>query len=172
MLIHPFAGWETKTWQPEAFAEVARHVTETMGWECLITWGPKERPIAARIQQMAPRSVMAPQTTLRQLAELVRRCSLILAGDTGILHLAAFMSKPTIGIYGSSDPIRNGPIGQYSSVVSLEIECQPCWKTVCPLGHRACLKTLRPAQVIEQIQEVVSLYMPMSDGHVTTAYSR
>jgi len=104
----PGAGRPEKQWPAERFAELARR----LGSDVLVACGPGEEPIGRAIG-----ADFAPPTTFRELAFLLRGAKLVVGGDTGPLHLAAALGVPVAGLYGPTDPARNGPYGQLGSVV-------------------------------------------------------
>lgn len=108
VVLLPGAGKPEKQWPIERFAELARRI----GSDVLVAWGPGEESLACAIG--AP---IAPATNFRELAWLVGRARLVVGADTGPLHLAAALGTPVIGIYGPTNPARNGPYGQLDHVV-------------------------------------------------------
>jgi lipopolysaccharide heptosyltransferase I len=104
----PGAGRPEKQWPAERFAELARG----LGGGVLVACGPGEEPIGRAIG-----AELAPPTTFRELAFLLRSARLVVGGDTGPLHLAAALGVPVAGLYGPTDPARNGPYGQSGNVV-------------------------------------------------------
>lgn len=109
VLINPGAGWGAKRWPVERYAAVAKRLIER-GMRVLINAGPGEEPLAETIAQSA-HGATPVHCTLEQLIALTRRVSLAIAGDTGPLHLACALGRPVVGIYGPTDPSRNGPFG-------------------------------------------------------------
>ncbi len=101
----PGAGRADKRWNK--FPELAQR----LGKEALVAWGPGERELAESIG-----ADVAPQTSLRELAWLLQHAKLVIGGDTGPLHLAAALGTPVVGIYGPTNPLRNGPYGQLGRV--------------------------------------------------------
>ncbi|MGB8031849.1 MAG: glycosyltransferase family 9 protein, partial [Terracidiphilus sp.] len=106
-LITPGAGWGAKRWPPERYAVVAEGLAQR-GLHVVVNAGPGEEPLAAAI---ASGSAVALTATLPQLIALTRRIALCIGGDTGPLHLASALGRPVVGIYGPTDPSRNGPYG-------------------------------------------------------------
>jgi lipopolysaccharide heptosyltransferase I len=154
-LVNPCAGWETKRWDAKSFAEVATWLVRDRGWKCLIAWGPGEEDAACSVAGQAEGAEMLPTTSIHQLAEILRRSSLCVSGDTGPLHFAAAVGVPCVGVFGGSDPLRNGPYGVPSRTVTFPVSCAPCWKTGCPYQHRECLTKLESQTVIEQIEDLL-----------------
>ena len=112
-LINPGAGWPSKVWPAGRFAEVARHLVEQRELPVVVVWaGETERQWAEQITRECGRgALLAPSTTLTELAELTRRASLLVASDTGPLHLGAAIGTPCVGLFGPMPTSRNGPYG-------------------------------------------------------------
>lgn len=113
ILINPGAGWGAKRWPVERYAAVARSLIDR-GFHILINTGPGEEPLAAAILEQVGDRASAITLLTCKLAELIaatRRVALAIAGDTGPLHLACALGRPVVGIYGPTDPSRNGPFG-------------------------------------------------------------
>ena len=109
VLINPGAGWGAKRWPVERYALVAKGLIDR-GVRVLVNAGPGEEPLAEAIVQTAG-AATALSCSIEQLIALTRRVSLAIAGDTGPLHLACALGRPVVGIYGPTDPSRNGPFG-------------------------------------------------------------
>ena len=103
IILIPGAGRADKQWPVERFRQLARQI----GDEALVVWGPGERSLAEGVQ-----AEIAPPTNLRELARLLRDARLVIASDTGPLHLAAALGTRVVGLYGPTNPNRNGPFGQ------------------------------------------------------------
>ena len=106
IVLVPGAGRREKKWLH--FRELASR----LGKRALVVWGPGEEELARATAARA-----APRTNLRELAQLLRDAQLVIGGDTGPLHLAAALGTPVIGLYGPTNPARNGPYGQLGNVV-------------------------------------------------------
>ena len=112
ILLHPGAGWGAKRWPVERFAEAGALLVQRKSARIVVHAAPGELELAGalakalRARQVTP-LVISP--TVGQLIELTRRVDLAIGGDTGPLHLAAALGKPTVGIFGPTDPARNGP---------------------------------------------------------------
>lgn len=110
VLVSPGAGWGAKRWPAERYGLVAAAL-HSQGCTILVNAGPHEQAIAAEVVHASGGVARAPEFTLERLIELTRRAGLVIAGDTGPLHLACALGKPVVGIYGPTDPARNGPFG-------------------------------------------------------------
>jgi len=110
VVLNPGAGQAAKRWPVERFAELAARLTGEASARVLVLWGPGEEA-AARTIGTAPGVVLAPPTDLDTLVAVVRRASLVVAADTGPLHVAAAVGAPCVGLYGPTSAVRNGPYG-------------------------------------------------------------
>lgn len=110
--LNPGAGRPAKRWPAEHFGRLAERLAVEAGAQVLLLWGPDEERIARAVAStMNARPFLAPSTTIPELSALLRRASLVVAGDTGPLHLAAALGTPSIGLYGPTRAARNGPYG-------------------------------------------------------------
>lgn len=116
-LYHPGAGQPEKTWGEERFAELARRLADTKGLAPVVSWGPGDEDRAARLARLVPDSIALPRLGFRALAQVFSAARLLVAGDTGPLHLADAVGTPVVAIFGPTDPARNGPFGQPQSIV-------------------------------------------------------
>lgn len=116
VVINPGAGHPSKMWPVSSFVELVRNIKLKGMYDPMVIWGPGERSRAEEISR-ASNARLAPQTSFRELAYLLRRASLMISGDTGPIHLAAAIGTPAIGLYGPTNPRRNGPYGQIDHCV-------------------------------------------------------
>jgi heptosyltransferase-1 len=110
VILNPGAGWGAKRWPAERYGEVARNFADK-GYGVVINFGPGEEVLAREVNAPSGNIALALSSSLDELIALTRRASLVIAGDTGPLHLASALGKPVVGIYGPTDPARNGPYG-------------------------------------------------------------
>jgi lipopolysaccharide heptosyltransferase I len=111
VVVNPGAGRPDKRWPVSAFAELASRLLREAGAAVVVTWGPSERESAEAIVAGARAALLAPPTDLHELIALLRRASVVVAADTGPLHLAAALGVPCVGLYGPTTARRNGPYG-------------------------------------------------------------
>lgn len=108
VVLLPGAGKPEKQWPVERFRELATRI----GPKALAVWGPGEREMAEAIG-----CEVAPPTNFQQLARVLRDASVVVGSDTGPLHLAAALGTRVVGLYGPTNPRRNGPYGQISNCI-------------------------------------------------------
>ena len=123
-LLNPGAAWTSKCWPPERFGELAHRLRREHGLQSLVVWGPGERERAGRVVAASDAAAaLAPPTRVADLVALARAAAVMVAGDTGPLHIAAALGTPVVGLYGPTDPIRNGPWSVADVVVSRHGAC-------------------------------------------------
>lgn len=115
-LISPTAGWGAKVWPAERYGAVAAALGRA-GYRVLVNASWADGEAAETVVRASERFAVAVPCSLRRLIALVRRASVVIAGDTGPLHLAAALGRPVVGIYGPTSPGRNGPYGTRSRVL-------------------------------------------------------
>jgi heptosyltransferase-1 len=116
VLFNPGAGWGAKQWPAERYGSVARRLADD-GLKSIVNFGPGEENLARAVEAASGGVAERLAGSLSQLIALTRRASLFIGGDTGPLHLAAALRIPVVGIYGPTDPARNGPFGASSIVL-------------------------------------------------------
>jgi heptosyltransferase I len=112
-VINPGAGWDSKLWLAERYAEVAKYLARMHRLPSIVVWaGSREKAWGEEIISGAQgHAVLAPQTTLLELGELLRQARLFVGSDTGPLHMAAAVGVSCVGIYGPTRPEECGPYG-------------------------------------------------------------
>ncbi len=151
VLINPGAGWGAKRWPAERFAAVAQALLDR-GLRVLVNAGPGEEPLADAIVESAGAAAII-NCSLDQLIALTRRIALVIAGDTGPLHLACALGRPVVGIYGPTDPSRNGPFGTQFKVLRSPASRRDHRRHAAP---EAGLLTIQPDEVIKAATELLA----------------
>lgn len=139
-IINPGATWESKLWEMDRFAAVARHLGERRGLKSLVVWGSKhELDFANQIVAAADgHAVLAPRTSLQELVAVLRRGAIFVSSDTGPLHMSVAVGTPSIGLYGATRPADCGPYGART----LESKCDM------KVAHEATVarRTIQPCE--------------------------
>jgi len=128
------------------------------GSECVLVGAPSER---MKSDEVAERSksgaiVAAGETSVGEALAMLSLCSGFAGNDSGSMHVAGALGKPTVGIFGSTRADRTGPLGPRTRILYKQIECSPCLKRTCKFGHYDCLKMIRPAEVAAALAELTA----------------
>jgi len=118
-LLNPGAGWGAKRWPAERYGEVARGLARA-GLCSLVNYGPGEEDLSRAVLAASGGTARLTKGSITELIALTRRARLFVGGDTGPMHLAAALRVPVVGIFGPTDPARNGPYGTRSIVLRSE----------------------------------------------------
>ncbi len=151
VLINPGAGWGAKRWPADRYAEVARALLNR-GIRVLVNAGPGELALADSIIKKTGGGASLLLCSVEQLIAITRRISLAIAGDTGPLHLACALGRPVVGIYGPTDPSRNGPFGTRFKVLRSPESRRDHSRHEAP---EAGLLTIAPEDVLRAVEELL-----------------
>lgn len=151
VLINPGAGWGAKRWPVERYAEVARALLN-LGFRVLVNAGPGELTLADAVVEQTGRGATPLVCSMEQLISITRRTLLAIAGDTGPLHLACALGRPVVGIYGPTDPTRNGPFGTPFRVLRSPESRRDHARREAP---EAGLLTISPDEVLYAVKELL-----------------
>jgi ADP-heptose:LPS heptosyltransferase len=150
-ILNPGGGWASKLWPAEHFGELARAL-HARGLRPLVSWGPGEDTLADRVVAASDgAAVRSFPTSLLDFAELARRARLVVAADTGPLHLACAVGTPVVALFGPTDPARNGPFAPGDLVVRRVPPCAPCYRRSCGV-HAGVMAEIPVAEVLTAVE--------------------
>jgi heptosyltransferase-2 len=142
-----------KRWPARHFARLARDL-DARGDSVWLFGSGKDAGITAEINRLADGLCvdLAGKTTLDEAIDLMSLAATVVSNDSGLMHVAAALDRPMAAIFGSSSPAHTPPLSAKARVISLKLECSPCFARDCPLGHTNCLEKLEPADVLTAIK--------------------
>ena len=143
---------EAKRWPAEHYAEVA-NAAISKGWQVWLFGSDKDIPVTNTINQLTQHQCvnLGGKTKLGEAIDLMSLCQTIVSNDSGLMHVAAALNKKLIAIFGSSDPYHTPPMHPHAVIQYLKLECSPCFKRECPLGHLNCLRDISAQSVIPMV---------------------
>lgn len=151
-LLNPGAGWGSKRWPPERYAAVAAGLAQR-GFRVLVNAAPGEEALADGIAARSGGAGVPVRCSLAELIALTRRVGLAIGGDTGPMHLACALGRPVVGIYGPTDPARNGPYGTRFRVLRSPQSVRNHARLEEP---EAGLLTISPEDVLKAAEQVLA----------------
>jgi heptosyltransferase II len=144
-----------KRWPAVYFGEVAR-IYHEQGWEVWLFGSEQDRTACAEVNGAAGGvcTDLSGRTGLDQAVDLLSLADAVVSNDSGLMHIAAALGRPLVGIFGSSDPTYTPPLSNRAEVLSLRLECSPCFERECPYDHLNCLQQLPVDRVLEALNAV------------------
>lgn len=141
-----------KRWPARHFATLADALAQR-GYSVCLLGSAKDKPVGDEVVRLAcssttPRNLCG-STTLTQAVDLIAASRFVVCNDSGLMHVAAALDRPLVAVYGSSSPVFTPPLSPRAQIISLQLECSPCFKRECPLGHLDCLNKLDPQRVLD-----------------------
>jgi len=116
----------------------------------------KDREVSSRIAHHMSHKVtdLSGITSLEQAVSIISGASVVISNDSGLMHIAGYLGVPVVGIFGSTTPAWTGPLGKNARIVSVNMECSPCFERTCHLKHYSCLKKITAESVLELAMEI------------------
>lgn len=138
-----------KRWPARHFAALASavgHLDDPV-W---LVGSPKDAVIGEKIEQSCHGAVvnLCGRTTLEQAIDIIASARQVVCNDSGLMHIAAALNRPLVAVFGSSSFNYTPPMSPQAKIVSLELDCSPCFRRDCPEGHLRCLNDLMPERVL------------------------
>jgi heptosyltransferase-2 len=149
--LAPGAVGPSKRWPGASYAELARSLV-AQNCDVWIVGGPSEASLARLIRDQAPESRDLTGTDLRNAALALAASDVAISNDSGLLHVAAALGTPTIGIFGPTSPWHWAPLNPIAAAVEQKVEklpCQPCHKPTCRMQHHRCMRNISAEHVLE-----------------------
>jgi heptosyltransferase-2 len=152
--IAPAASFgPAKEWPTMHFVQLINDLAERQDAECVLVGAANERPQCASIASASRRGALiaAGETSVGQLVALLKLADGFIGNDSGAMHVAAALGRPTVGIFGSTNPARTGPLGPRTRVLWQHLICSPCLARTCRFGHYNCLREITPARTLDAL---------------------
>ncbi|MDW5418598.1 lipopolysaccharide heptosyltransferase II [Iodobacter sp. CM08] len=144
-----------KRWPGSHMAALAKTLIER-GFQICIFGSNKDREIADEILAGAPEVIdYCGKTSLAEAIDMMSFAQVVVSNDSGLMHVAAALERPLVAIYGSSSPEFTPPLSRNATIVTLDLECSPCFARVCPLKHMNCLNQLESSRVLTAVDSLL-----------------
>lgn len=138
-----------KRWPETYYADIANAKIKE-GWEVWIFGSPKDAPVAERILELTERRCidLTGKTKLEEAVDLLSLATAVVSNDSGLMHISAALKKPLIVVYGPTTASFTPPLHDKAKILTLKLDCQPCFQRECPLKHNRCMQELKPEAVL------------------------
>lgn len=153
--IIPSGGWPSKRCDASKWVEICNAIKEKYQVIFLILWGLGDENDADFIKNnLDDEAILIPEVKIGKMSALINNCDLIIANDSGPMHIAAALGIPTLGIFGPTNPKAHGPYSTNSDyVIKEDLHCIICNKLVCPYNHE-CMTQLPVEEVLRKVEEI------------------
>jgi ADP-heptose:LPS heptosyltransferase len=157
IVLHPGASAASRRYPPEQFAVVIESLVTKHGIQVVLTGNDQERELVARVRDLAgvPIVSLAGRLQLGQLAALLQAAPLLISNNSGPVHLAAAVGTSIVDLYALTNP-QHTPWQVPSRVLSHDVPCRNCFRSVCPEKHQHCLTLIEPRQVVAAALELLA----------------
>jgi heptosyltransferase-2 len=147
-----------KRWPAERYAALADRFIEEMGAKILLVGARDELSVSAEVSRLMRHKpvVLTGETDLAQLTATLSLVDLLVTNDTGPSHIAAALGRPTLVIFGPTDPRTTRPFSKSAEVVRRPPDCAPCMLRDCPIDHR-CMTGITPEAVFAQATRMMKI---------------
>lgn len=154
--ISPSGGWESKRINPVNFVRFINSINKRFNSRFIIFWGPGDLEDAEFIHKNCKEiSYLIPKTNILQMAAIIKKCNIFIANDSGPMHISAALNTPTIGIFGPTDPLLQGPFGKnHSFVQKRNLSCIICNHRICPTNQE-CFNEISDEEFITVFNETL-----------------
>ena len=158
VVIAPASRWPSKNWPPERFAAVAQQLQQEYHAHIAVIGAPGEEDICqSAYQQLSSNSQNhAGQTSLVEMGSIIASADLLIANDSGPVHMAAAVGTPSVVLFGPTDPVRIGPYGTGHQILTPAIPCDCPRQRVCQHPETACIKTITVDQAYQAAISILS----------------
>ena len=145
-----------KRWDPESFARVASALHASQGARAVLVGTKGDAGPAAEVARIlgAAATDLTGATDLPTLTGILDRSVLAVSNDSGVMHLAAALGKPTVAVFGSTSPVWSSADARWVRALYAAYPCSPCFRRVCPIGY-GCLRSIAPSRAIGAAEELL-----------------
>jgi lipopolysaccharide heptosyltransferase II len=157
VVVHPGASAESRRWPAEYFAAAAEELAGATGLQIVFTGAKAEQQLVESIRSQINCCTysLVGRLNLRQMTALLSQAPLLIANNTGPVHLAAGVGAPVVDLYALTNP-QHTPWLVPSRVLSFDVPCKYCYRSVCPEEHHQCLRGITPPQVVAAALELLA----------------
>jgi lipopolysaccharide heptosyltransferase II len=161
LVIHAGATAASRRWPPELFAAAARELAAEHGFQLIFTGCEAERLLVETIRHQigAPSLSLAGELELGALTALVALAPVLISNNSGPVHIAAAVGTPVVDLYALTNP-QHTPWQVPHRVLSHDVPCKYCYRSICPEGHHDCLRLVEPRQVVAATLELLGETRP------------
>jgi heptosyltransferase-2 len=151
-----------KQWPAIHYAATANEMA-SRGYQVWVMGSASDETIADDIfQLLSPETqryteLLCGKTNLEEAIDLLSIADNVVSNDSGLMHIASALDKPLVALYGATSPKFTPPLSKQATILSIPVDCGPCFKRECPEKHHKCLKELYPQQVTSALKRTLKI---------------
>lgn len=149
-----------KRWPLRKFGELAQQLTGELALKIVLLGNVQEAMMGGLGEGGESILDLMGKTSLREVCGVLKRCSVFVTNDSGLMHLAAALGTPVVAIFGSTSPKWTAPLGEDHVVVRKEVSCSPCFRRECPERTYECLEEIEVEKVFAEVKRLSGLPGP------------
>ncbi|MEP6742254.1 MAG: lipopolysaccharide heptosyltransferase II [bacterium] len=140
-----------KRWLAESYAVLADRCVDTLGAQILLVGSKEELEVSRQVADRMHNKpiVLTGQTDIAEVVEVLSIVDILITNDTGPAHIASALGRPTLVIFGPTNPLTTRPFSPFAEIIRHPPECAPCMLRDCPIDHR-CMTAITPDEVFER----------------------
>ena len=169
VVMHPFSGWEFRSWPPGQFRSLAVKMLAQLPYDVVFLCSDREgdqlKPLHDAFRGME-RVLFFPSSDILDSAALIQRADLFIGNDSGPLHLAALLGVPVVGLYGPALPGHTAPDAARAVFVYREVACSPCTQTRCIMPANSCMNRI----TVEEVFDAASRLLGAARVHAVASH--
>ena len=149
-----------KQWPEKHYAEVAAKKISD-GWQIWLLGSKRDKKVGQKVVNLLSLNDrnysynLAGVTKLGDAIDLLSIADAVVSNDSGLMHISAALGRPLVVLYGSTSPDFTPPLSDKAAMLSIPVECGPCFQRECPFNNMKCLNELSPAKVISELSRLV-----------------
>ena len=158
ILLAPGASrWSTKKWPIEYFVQLSRMLIEK--YHVCVMGGDQEFALGQVISAERPKGItnLCGKSSMSEAVDVIAAAKCVVSNDSGLMHVAAAVRTPIVGIYGPTSPEAYPPLSDSKEICWENTLCSPCYMNQCPYGHHACMKEITPQEIFEKLSGLVDV---------------
>ena len=154
--IIPSGGWQSKRCDAAKWVDICSAISAKMKAKFLILWGPGDEKDANYLKNhLEDKCILSPETTVKQMAGLIKNCNVVIANDSGPMHISAALNVPTLGLFGPTNPLGHGPYSDKSDyIIRKDLFCINCNKQNCPYHHE-CFIDMPVQDIVSKVETLL-----------------
>ena len=156
IIVAPGARSPIKRWDKKNYCQLCNQLLKE-GADIILAGDESDKPVGDYLQQNINGKILnlCGQTSLAQLAALLNRAQVLITNDSAIMHLASYLDRPVVALFGPTDEAKYGPWSKNSLVIKKEVFCRPCNKAQCRFKNAICLTQVKVSAVLQAINSLL-----------------